>query len=153
MLGMSTVTSSDPAAEKVVAADLSPARLLATAKLLSEEHPASGNYTIKVFRYLDDLSCDGDQSCNAFGIFVTFESDGELPDVAAKSVCCFNKLGILKSGKLPNTVEGSDLARMKLNVAVSGRQRTLEVDVQYRGSNPKIEYRMDGRDIDSKSGR
>lgn len=138
------------ASESVEATDLNFGRLLASAKLLKEARPASDNYAIKVFRYLDERACDGDKLCNGFGIVVTFEGDGELPDVVAKSACCFSQLGRLLVREMPNNVEESKAARMRLLVEISGQKKVLDVSVKYHGAIPLIKYSLDGTPVVSK---
>ena len=142
------LTSHLAASESVKTADLQSARLLATAELLKTVQPASDNYRVKVFSYLDERACDGDDKCNGLGVFVTFVGDGELPDVAAKSVCCFSRLQPPTTKKVPNSVERTEPARLQLRVETSGVARLLEVQIQYRGGDLAIEYRLDGSPID-----
>ena len=139
------------AMETVGSTDLNFARLLASATLLKEARPASDNYVVKVFSYLDERACDGDQKCNGFGVFVTFESDGELPDVVAKSVCCFSGLGLVSIKRMPNTVELSDSARLRLRVEISGQENVLDVSINNNGVTPLIKYSLNGKPVAPKN--
>lgn len=122
--------------------ELSQARFLATLKLREELLPPSKNYLVRQFSFLGEKVCDFAGPCEVFGIANAISSDGEYPEVSAKSICCFTSIGKTRVTHRPRSIYGRHVVVTVTTAQTHEGSVDVEMRAGYFGKALSIQYRV-----------